>query len=207
MSDKTAILFDAAGNPVLVRNSVLMEEASAVAEPEVDPEGGEPQEDETVPTMSVKPDDVSWDEWSRRQSFVRSMAREFDELDQGDIREFLKGKVNRELGDEEIDQLRHDIAAHRVGDLADVFDNQLRSTVEQMKRGRRTVRVSAPRGWTRRAFKQLDQGGVERLCALLISRGHDSNTIKDKVVSRVADEGTREAIVAKMDNNDLKVEG
>lgn len=198
MSD-TAILFDGEGNPVLVENSVVLADATAVAEPPVE---GDP----VAPATSVKPPDVSWDEWNRRQSVVRSMAREFDELDRGDIREFLQGKLSRDLSDDEVGQLRHDVSAHRLSDLSDVFDNQLRSTVEQMKRSRRTVRVSAPKGWTRRAFKQLGQAGVEQLCAQLISRGHDPMTIKERVVSRVADEDARNAIAEKLDAGELKVE-
>ncbi len=76
-----------------------------------------------------------------------------------------------------------------------------------MKRARRTVRVSAPKGWLKRAFNNLDQQGVEQIVARLTSRGHDAETIKNRVLSRVSDEKIREEIATKLDSDELKVEG
>lgn len=186
---QASVVEDTKGNPVLVKNSSIQ-----------NPEPSSDNQPEPHPLEhSVKPEEVGWDEWSRRQSAVRSMAREYDEMDYGDIKDFLDGRLNRELSDDEVASLYNDIRAHRISDLADIFDDRLRSTTERLKRGRRTVRVAAPKGWTNRAFNNLDQSGVEQLCEHLISRGHDSTTIKEKVVSRVADEDTRNAIIEKLD--------
>lgn len=196
---KGTILYDEGGNPVrLVDSSILLAatEAPTAPEPEVAPL-----------ERSVKPEDVSWDEWSRRQDHVKSIAREYDAAEPGDIKDFLKGKTTRDLSDDEVAQLHHDIKAHRVGDITDVLDGQLRGTVDEMKRGRRTVRVVAPKGWLKRAFNSLDQKGVEQVVARLVSRGHDTNTIKDRVVSRVASEDQRNDIIEKLDKDELKVEG
>jgi hypothetical protein len=197
VSQDTAILYDKGGYPILVKSDIILADA-VVVEPEVD---------DTPPLeRSVKPDDVSWEEWSRRQDAVRTIAREFDEVDQGDVREFLQGRTSRDLSDEEVAQIQHDIRAHRVGDITDVLDNQLRNTVDQMKRARRTVRVSAPKGWMNRAFKNLDQKGVEQVAARLVSRGHDTETITKRVLSRVSDEEERQAITKKLEAKELKVE-
>lgn len=198
MSDKSAIVYDKGGYPMLINSDVLLASPAPVAEPEIE---APPLE------RSVKPEDVGWDEWTRRQDAVSSLAREYDEVEEGDIREFLQGRTDRDLGDDEVAQLHHDIKTHRISDITDVFDGQLRSTADRLKRGRRTVRISAPKGWLKRAFGKLDQEGVERVAAHLISRGHDTDTIKSRVVSRVADEETRDAINAKLDADELKVKG
>lgn len=201
MSKDSAIVYDKGGFPLLIKSDVLL---AATDAPPAPPEPVE----ETLPLeRSVKPEDVGWDEWQRRQNAVKSLAREYDEVDQGDIREFLKGRTSRDLTEEEIGQLHHDIRSHRVSDITDVLDSQLRSTVDQMKRARRTVRVSAPKGWLKRAFNNLDQKGVEQVVAHLASRGHDPETITKRVLSRVSDETIRDEIAAKLAAGELKVEG
>lgn len=201
MSKDSAIVYDKGGFPLLIKSDVLLAATDAPPAPP------EPVEEPPPLERSVKPGDVGWDEWQRRQNAVKSLSREYDEVDQGDIREFLKGRTSRDLTEEEIGQLHHDIRSHRVSDITDVLDSQLRSTVDQMKRARRTVRVSAPKGWLKRAFNNLDQKGVEQVVAHLASRGHDPETIKKRVLSRVSDEEIRNAIAEKIDSGDLKVEG
>lgn len=193
-----------ADGPMLVDDE--FEFASAVAEPEVevteDPSEGAP----STRTRLHKPEDVPHDEWERRSNAVRTMAREFDAVDHGDIREFLTGKTTRELNDEEIGQIQHDVLAQRVTDITDVLDEQLRSTTERMKRARRTVRVQAPRGWLQRAFGTLDERAVGQVAARLIQRGHDPEVIKEKVVGRVKDEDTRRSLEEAIDNDKLSIE-
>jgi hypothetical protein len=202
VSKDSAIVYDKGGFPLLIKSDVLLAATDAPPAPASDPV------EETPPLeRSVKPEDVGWDEWQRRHNAVSTLAREYDEVDQGDIREFLKDRTSRDLSEEEISQLHHDIRTHRVGDITDVLDGQLRSTVDQMKRARRTVRVSAPKGWLKRAFNNLDQRGVEQVVARLTSRGHDADIIKKRVLSRVSDQETRKAIVEKLDSGNLKVEG
>lgn len=196
---KATIVFDEKGNPLMLVDSAVLlaaTEAPPAPEPEVAPL-----------ERSVKPEDVSWDEWNRRQDHVKSIAREYDAAEPGDIKDFLKGHTTRDLNDEEVVQIHHDIKAHRIGDITDVLDGQLRGTVDELKRGRRTVRVVAPKGWLKRAFNNLDQKGVEQVAARLASRGHDTDTIRDRVVSRVTSEDDRKAITEKLEAGELKVEG
>jgi hypothetical protein len=207
------------GVPYLVGEDAVLFEATAVADPpeaETEPPAGgnAPGEDAQPPEgqvpseriTSTKPEDVPWEEWHRRSEAVRSMAREFDEVDHGDIRDYLEGRTTRELTDEEVGQIRHDVTAQRVADITDILDEQLRSTMEQMKRGRRTVRVQAPRGWMRRAFGSLDERAVGQVVARLIDRGHDSDAIKKKVLSRVKDDEVRASLEKKLDDGHLKIE-
>ena len=185
---------------------------TATADPEAAAtSGGEAHDspDGTQPsqrTTSHKPDDVSPEEWDRRANAIRTLAREFDELDHGDIREYLEGRTTRELTDEEIGQIKHDIMAHRVSDITDVLDEQLRSTSERMRRARRTVRVQAPRGWMRKAFGTLDERAVGQVAARLIQRGHEPEVVKEKVIGRVKDEDSRRVLEGLLDDGQLKVE-
>lgn len=196
---RATVVYDKEGKPLMMVDSdVLLAATEAPPAPE-----------ETEPPLerSVKPEDVGWEEWSRRQDAVTSLAREFDEQDHGDIRDFLSGRTTRDLSDEDVAQLHHDIRGHRVSDITDVLDGQLRGTLDEMKRSRRTVRVVAPKGWLKRAFNNLDQREVEQIAARLISRGHDTETIKNRVVSRVTSEEIRDAINDRLDAGELKVEG
>lgn len=200
------------GVPVLADEHVLLDAAVMDSPPAAEvepPEGESPTPEGQAPServRSVKPPEAGWDEWQRRQDTVRTLAREFDEVDHGDIREYLQGKTTREMTDEEIGQFKHDILAQRVSDIADILDEQLRSTSERMKRARRTVRVQAPRGWLRRAFNTLDERAASQVAARLLQRGHDPETISSKVVSRIKDEEARQRIQERLDKGDLKVE-
>jgi hypothetical protein len=168
--------------------------------------GGEPQPPPPPPETSVKPEDVGWSEWTRRQDAIRSVAREFEDIAEGDLREFLQGKTTRDLSDEELQQFQHDVRVHRVSDIADVLDEQLRSTNERLRRARRTVRVQAPRGWMKKAFNSLDGSQVEQVAARLLQRGHDADTIKQRVLNRVKDEEQRQQISDRIDAGEVKVQ-
>jgi hypothetical protein len=187
------------GKLLLVREGVELEVATA------EPEVVEPQAPSERQT-STKPDDVGWDEWRRRGNAVRTMAREMDDLDHGDIREFIQGHLSRELTDEEVGQLKHDVMAHRVGDITDILDDQLRSASDRLKRARRTVTVKAPRGWMTKAFNGLDERAVGQVAARLLERGHDPEAISAKVFSRVKDEETRSRLEEALVGQKLKVE-
>ena len=157
-------------------------------------------------TTSTKPEEVGWDEWHRRADAIRTMAREMEDLDHGDIREFVVGRTTRELSDDEVGQLRHDVIAHRVSDITDILDEQLRSGSERWKRARRTVRVQAPRGWVKRTFNTLDERAVGQVAARLLQRGYDPDTIKEKVVSRMKDEEARQRVETALDAGKLQIE-
>lgn len=204
------VMKDEKGRTVLVRSEVLLASPEvAEAQPPGDssrqaddpPEGTPPQLQ-----TSVKPPDVPWDEWRRRGDAVRSAAREFDAMDQGDAREYLKGRINRDLEEGEINQFLHDVSVHRVGDLTDVFDNSIRSTVDQMKRARRTVRTTAPRGWTNRAFNALSEQQAGQVIARLSERGHTNKAIIDRVLSRIKDEDRRQRLKERLEEGQLSVE-
>lgn len=190
------------GTPVAVSDD--FEFAVAVADPpapvETPPAPQAPSERQT----STKPDDVPWDEWRRRGDSIRTMAREMGDLDHGDIRDFVSERTQRELTDEEVGQIRHDVIAHRVADLTDVLDEQLKGASARLKRGR--VRVHAPRGWVSKTLDSLDERAVGQVAARLVERGHDAQTVTDKVIGRVKDEETRGRLGQALADQSLKVE-
>lgn len=211
MKPEKNTLLDSDGGLVLVPDKVLLD--AAVAEPEVaapptpptdiaQPDGEAPGSPQPVPEeqppeappRSARPEGVPADEWERRQIAVKDLAREFEPAGEGDVREFLNGRMNRQPTDEEVKTFESDVMLRRADDLADVLDSQMRKTSDQLKRSRRTVRVVAPRGFLKKAFTGLPDSGYAHIISQLISRGHNSDSINKKVVSRVTDEARRERL-------------
>jgi hypothetical protein len=213
---KDVVFADDDGNVVLLGAEAALDAPPASGEadppaggdnppsPSGDPADQPPQE--PPPSTSVKPVEVDWDEWHRRQNAVRSAAREFDPMAEGDLREFLQGRTSRDLSDDEVTQFQHDVEVQRVADIADILDEQMRSTTERMRRARRTVRVQAPRGWMTRAFNRLSEAQVEQVAARLLQRGHDEATVKERVFRRVKDEETRTRLEDKLASGEIKVQ-
>jgi hypothetical protein len=160
MSD-TSIQLDDQGFPVMM------------AEPDAAPPSRRQGSGEGVgparpaPTPSARPSTVAHDEWARRQDAVRDAAREFEDLSTQDIRERLRGLTSKPLSDEDLEQFRVDVRAAAMDDLVDVLDQNARGK----DRGRRTVKVKAPRGYTRKIINSLDDQEREAVRARLLARG------------------------------------
>lgn len=123
------------------------------------------------------PANVDPHEYARMIAAVRDAAREFDDPQEGDIREFLAGRAKN------VDQV--DIAGfltlvrqQRLSDIADLLDQQFRSSNESMAQGRRKVKVSAPKGFLRKALNNLQPSEVDQLVSVVTSRGHDEAEVK-----------------------------
>lgn len=132
------------------------------------------------PTLaSSRPDAVQPLEWARRGDLVREVAREFEQLSEQDVRERLKGLTSRPLEDGEIQRFRDDVRVQQLDDLLDALDQAHRG----IKRARRTVRIQAPRGYTRKTLTALDPTEMSSLSARLQARGWSD---KDLEASGVA---------------------
>jgi hypothetical protein len=145
-----------------------------------------------IPRTSTPPG-VDPEAWQRRVDAVRDAAREMDDMDEGDIRDFLKGRV-QSVNDVDVQAFLRDVREQRLDDLADILDHQLRGRVQQMKRSRRMVRVIAPRGWVKRVFSGLDNIEVVKLMVRLEGKGWDANVLKEQILPRVNDEDRRAEI-------------
>lgn len=162
---------DPAGNPVLVSGSSsedfpVLFDASTEA-PEVPPE--------PVPeSPTVRPAGVGHAEWARRQDIVRDAAREFESFTPQDIKEWLRGKTNRVLGEEEFKSFAIDVRAQQMDDLVDILDHQQHGPL----RGRRSVRVQAPKGYVRKTLNSLSDVELKTVARRLKARGWADKSLK-----------------------------
>lgn len=145
------------------------------------------------PPRSGIPEGVSAAEWEHRIDAVRDAARELDSMEDGDIREFLGGRV-RDVNVVDIEGFKRDVREQRLDDLTDVLDSQLRSKVEGMRRARRHVRLTAPKGWTARTFNSLSQEEHLKLLRRLVRRGWSKDDLSKYIVSKVHNDDLREKV-------------
>jgi hypothetical protein len=144
-------------------------------------------------SRSGLPQGTTVETWEKRLDAVRDAAREFDAMDAGDAQDFLNGRV-QDLSQVNVDQFLVDVRAHRLDDLVDILDTQLRTKVAGMLRSRRYVRVNAPKGWTNRVFAGLTDPEIQRVVTRLTDRGWKSADLKKYIISRVKDEGRRQSL-------------
>lgn len=109
----------------------------------------------------------------RREDAVREAAREFESFTAQDVRELLKGRTNRPLTDEEIATFTADVRAQVLVDLVDALDQRERG----LQRGRRMVRVQAPRGYIVRIVKALSVEEFASILNRLQARGWTSKQL------------------------------
>lgn len=142
-------------------------------------------------TRSTMPDGVDEDEWAAHQDVIREAARTTEDMDAGTANQFL---ADRGAANVDAEQFRKDVREQRLDDLADVLDYQLQGKIEQIKRSRQAVKVTAPSGWTKRVFAGLDDNEVIKLLTRLEGKGWDPEDLKKHVIARISDEGRRAQI-------------
>lgn len=116
---------------------------------------------------STRPSSITHVEWARRMDASRDAAREFEQLSDQDLKERLKGVTSRPLEDTEISSFRVDVRAAQLDDLVDLLDQAERGKL----RGRRTVRVAAPRGYVKKTLAALTPTETGELTDRLRFRG------------------------------------
>lgn len=146
------------------------------------------------PPRSGKPAEVDDREWERRQDAVRDAAREMDFMEEGDVRDFLRGRAAHP-DNVDVRAFLRDVQEQRLDDLADILDYGLREKVAGMRRSRRWVRLVAPKGWTTRVFSKLEDDDLLTLSRRLVRRGWSGEDIEEHVIGRVTDEERRERII------------
>lgn len=163
----TVISWDDNGYPVLL-------EAKPADETQT-PAKSDPSRnaDKPLPPASGSPKGVDNAQWSRRMDSVREAAREFEDFSTQDVKEWLTGKTNRQLSDDEVRQFLADVRAQQISDLVDVLDRNERGKL----RGRRFVRVVAPKGYTRKVFNSLSTQELQDLARRLRTRGWDDKQL------------------------------
>jgi hypothetical protein len=122
----------------------------------------------------AKPAGVDAAQWSRRMDAVRDAAREFEDFSAQDVKEWLVGRTNRQLTDAEIQQFVADVRRVQIDDLVDILDRNERGKL----RGRRHVRVVAPKGYTRKVMNSLSTQELQDLARRLRTRGWDEKQLE-----------------------------
>lgn len=151
----TAINLDSRGNPLMMADRPSAKQAPA------------------PPPPSSRPATVSVQEWARRQDAVREAAREFEPLADQDVRERLRGVTSKSLSSAEVARFRVDARHQHVNDLVDVLDQAERGRL----RARRTVRLSAPRGYVRRSLSNLAPHEAADVRSRLEARGWEPHQL------------------------------
>lgn len=155
--------------------------------------GNQPAEEEVIQQTRTIPQGITEEEWDRRQDIVRDAARELDDMDIGDAKEFLKGRV-KSISKVDIALFLRDVRAQRIDDLTDLLDANLRRKIEGMRRARRHVRLQAPKGWLDRTMGGLKDEEVMRVVSRLENRGYKREDLIENVVGKIKDEQRRESL-------------
>jgi hypothetical protein len=156
-------------------------------------EGGGKPEEEIVPPNT---DDVQ--AYLRQRDAVRDIAREMDELASGDIQDLLAGRLTRPLTEEEIVGFLANVRQQRIDDLVDMLDWQFRNLIENVKRGRRRVRLTAPRGWVRKVFNSMSDEEVLSVINRLEARGHSRESLQRTILGRIKKKERADALGARL---------
>lgn len=149
-----------------------------------------------VPEAPANTQDVQ--AYLRQLDAVRDLAREMDDVDAGDIQDFLAGRLKRPLEQAELDQFLAQVRLQRVNDLVDMLDYQFRGLIAGVKTARRKVKVSAPRGWTRKVFNGLSDDEVLSVINRLEARGHSREDLSKTVLGRIRKKERADAIGARL---------
>lgn len=116
-------------------------------------------------------------EYARMLDAVRDAAREFDNPMIGDIEEFLKGRAkNPEVVDAQA--FLSLVQKQRMDDLVDLLDSSMRRS-GILSRGRRKVRVVAPKGYLKKLIHSLQDDQLAQVFHRLEAMGHKPNQIDD----------------------------
>lgn len=126
-------------------------------------------------------------ELKRMYDAARDMAREFDLPEEGDVREFLAGRA-KNPAQVDIPSFINLVRENIKNDVLDMLDQKLRKE-GALKRGRRTVRVQAPRGYLQRTMRGFSDDDIAELMHRLEARGHEREDI-DKLFDRRVKEET-----------------
>lgn len=113
------------------------------------------------------------EELARRFDAVREAAREFEVFADQDVKEWLRGRINKPFTQAEVDAFLADVRAQQLSDLVDVLDQNERGKL----RGRRHVRVTAPKGYVRKLLGTLEDMELKVLVGRLRARGWDDKQV------------------------------
>lgn len=139
-------------------------------------------------------------EQMRMMDAVRDAAREYDTPTEADIQEFIAGRA-KDPSKVDIAKFLEMTLDQRQSDLVDLLDAYLRQH-GPLKRGRRKVRVSAPRGYLRRLMDSMDSDSIAQVTLRLQSRGHGEEDLNRFFGKKFNEETMGEAAKKKAEMSD-----
>jgi hypothetical protein len=174
---------DDAGFPILLAEGSTRRPSvdEARSKVEVPPGDKAKQNGHGQPKPKAKPDQ-SISEQHRRHDAVRDAAREFETFTNQDLKDWLRGRITRPLTQQEVDAFEADVRAQVHTDLADILDQM---TLGE-SRGRRLVKVKAPRGYLRKSLNSLTDDELRQLEDRLRARGWTDKHVKEGLHSRLS---------------------
>lgn len=183
----TNISLDSSGFPLLLDEKPKEKEEPATPPP---------------PAPSTRPSSIQHSEWARRQDVVRDAAREFEELTEQDLKERLRGLTSKPFTSADLAQFRVDVRHQVLDDLVDVLDQQERGRL----RGRRTVRLAAPRGYVRKTAGALTALESRNVRERLQARGWDKEQIEalDKKMPKPAEADELSVVVEYDESSEIE---
>jgi hypothetical protein len=199
------LLLDDNGFPVLLADvpnsgAATVDADTASGNPRHDTNSGKfqtgSQQGDPVENIPANISDVQ--AYLRQRDAVRDIAREMDELASGDIQDLLAGRLTRPLEEEEITQFLTQVRQQRLDDLVDMLDWQFRNLIENVKRGRRRVRLTAPRGWVRKVFNSMTDEEVLSVINRLEARGHSRESLQRTILGRIKKKDRADALGARL---------
>lgn len=110
---------------------------------------------------------------AQHRDLVRELAREFEDFSDQDLRERLPIEISK-MPAGNLMALRYEVRAQVLDDLLDALDQRLRGKL----RARRTVRILAPRGYTRKVLASLSSTEIIDLSTRLVARGWTDDDVK-----------------------------
>ncbi len=126
-------------------------------------------------------------ELARRNDSIREVARRYEHGDTDSVHKYLEERITRPLTVDELDSFHKDVHLHRVNDLVDIVDHQLRGS-GVLTRSYRAVKVSAPSGWVQKMIDSLEDDEIIHVARRLKHRGHDLADIQKFLGKRIKKE-------------------
>lgn len=148
--------------------------------------GGKGPESDMATAPNTSPEDQL-----RMNDAIREAAREFDDPEIGDVQEFIRGRA-KAPDQVDVQAFLGLVREQRINDLVDILDSQIRKG-GSLTRGRRKVRLSAPRGYIRGLMRRVDSDTVAQIFSRLEAMGHDQKDVQDFFNKRFGEEKTTEA--------------
>jgi hypothetical protein len=131
----------------------------------------------------ITPDSTSGPaEWGRYHDAVREAARSFDDPQEGDIHHFLRARA-RNADQVDVPAFHEAVRRQRMADIVDIVDHHMRRD-GSLPRGSRMVRTQAPRGYMRRALRNMGSEDLAHVRHRLVAIGHDPSRVDDYLSAR-----------------------